>query len=365
MKKEVKSTDVFDIDKEFEKVDSPEILAYVPQRQAAKKAAEHIKSGLVKPATATTAEPESDKNRKETTELVKVKKESEMEKQEESKHKSSSNSSTSSSSSSSADSSSSSSSSSESEDANTKRKETPSESPFSLDSQELTKRANAKDRPFLDKAAKSAAYVSSSESSDEVHSSAPKRRPAPASVRKSNESPVGSPRAKSPLKKGADKKPQQKRSPRATRTGRTPRTSQVCDRLGDADVGTGDLSDNRRVDVEKVQSEDHSGEMGESGEKKGHKSNRLRSPLWKTNKKLETELCTLEREILERKNNRENSEAKTKSGLNQLLTVFDKNQSKEWHQKISTDENEVRSLISTYLVLAFYTVYYIVNKTLL
>jgi len=42
--KDVKNNDVYDFDKEFG--DGTEILAYVPQRQAAKKAAEHIKSGM-------------------------------------------------------------------------------------------------------------------------------------------------------------------------------------------------------------------------------------------------------------------------------------------------------------------------------
>lgn len=42
------SGDIFDIDKEMDKLENQEILAYVPQRQAAKKAAEHIKSGLGK-----------------------------------------------------------------------------------------------------------------------------------------------------------------------------------------------------------------------------------------------------------------------------------------------------------------------------
>ncbi|KAG5329422.1 RNO protein, partial [Acromyrmex charruanus] len=45
--KDTKNNDVYDFDKEF----GDEILAYVPQRQAAKKAAEHIKSGMgTKPA---------------------------------------------------------------------------------------------------------------------------------------------------------------------------------------------------------------------------------------------------------------------------------------------------------------------------
>ncbi|XP_043492959.1 PHD finger protein rhinoceros [Polistes fuscatus] len=43
-KDQTKTNDVYDFDKEFG--DGMEILAYVPQRQAAKKAAEHIKSGM-------------------------------------------------------------------------------------------------------------------------------------------------------------------------------------------------------------------------------------------------------------------------------------------------------------------------------
>ncbi|XP_014484114.1 PREDICTED: PHD finger protein rhinoceros [Dinoponera quadriceps] len=42
--KDTKNNDVYDFDKDFG--DGTEILAYVPQRQAAKKAAEHIKSGM-------------------------------------------------------------------------------------------------------------------------------------------------------------------------------------------------------------------------------------------------------------------------------------------------------------------------------
>lgn len=47
-KKENKGIEPIDLDKEIEKID-PDVLSYVPQRQAAIKAAEHIKSGLVKP----------------------------------------------------------------------------------------------------------------------------------------------------------------------------------------------------------------------------------------------------------------------------------------------------------------------------
>lgn len=348
VKKEVKSADVFDIDKEFEKAENSEAFTYVPQRQAAKKAAEHIKSGLVKPPAP--AEPESDKTKKEP-ELIKPKKESKSETESEkqdSKPKSSSNSSTSSSSSSSGDSSSSSSS--DSEDTCSKRKETttPSEGPFSVVSQELTKRANAKDRPFLDKAAKSKAFVSSSDSSDVSRPSSPVKiqaRHRPSVGRKPDESPVRPTRAKSPIRK-ADKKQQperkeQRRPSRASR-GRA-RPSDLHSRVGNADVRTGDLSDSECVDVEKVRGEDHPGKVGGFAEEKGHKPNKLRSPIWKTDKKLgdEVDLCTLEREILERKSSRESADAMSKSVFNK---VAERSAPRERRNKVSPDvskESEV------------------------
>ncbi|XP_034952499.1 PHD finger protein rhinoceros [Chelonus insularis] len=70
--KESKNNDIYDFDKDFG--DGTEILAYVPQRQAAKKAAEHIKSGLGTKSIAPEPEVVESKAKKDYSEN-KVKKE--------------------------------------------------------------------------------------------------------------------------------------------------------------------------------------------------------------------------------------------------------------------------------------------------
>ncbi|XP_063239806.1 PHD finger protein rhinoceros-like [Bacillus rossius redtenbacheri] len=73
--KDSKSGDIFEFEKDTIEPDAQEVLAYVPQRQAAKKAAAHIKSGMVKPV----AEPDSEggKQKKDVVESLKGKKEPE------------------------------------------------------------------------------------------------------------------------------------------------------------------------------------------------------------------------------------------------------------------------------------------------
>lgn len=233
-KESSKVADIFDIDKEMEKLDSQEILAYVPQRQAAKKAAEHIKSGLGKPVVP--PPDESDKVKKEQPEVKKK----EPAKVSESKRKSSSNSSSSSSSSSSTDSSTSSSS--DTDDEPTTNQQPRSESLFSnKESRETAKRTNAsKDWPFLDKGAKSATAASSS-STDSSDSSRP------ASPTK------GQQRGKSPDKKSTptsqrEEQTRMRGKGRSTPRGRQ-RPSKSGDRVGDANVRIRNLSDSQRSDA--------------------------------------------------------------------------------------------------------------------
>lgn len=196
LKKEKPAVDVFDLEKELEKaaVDNQDVFTYVPQRQAAKKAAQHIKSNMGKPPAPT--DPEADKTKKDVPEIGKTKKEPEKPKELEKSRepektrelenpkeqpekreirKSSSNSSVSSTSSSSGDSSSSSSSDSE---------------PEKPEKPKTTIRSEAKDRPFLDKGSESAACSSSSESSDESRPPTPdkskRKQPPPESPKKVN-----------------------------------------------------------------------------------------------------------------------------------------------------------------------------------
>lgn len=63
--------DVFDIEKEMDKLENQEILAYVPQRQAAKKAAEHIKSGLGKAPPSIVIEPSVEVEKPKSKEVKK------------------------------------------------------------------------------------------------------------------------------------------------------------------------------------------------------------------------------------------------------------------------------------------------------
>ncbi|KAJ8877766.1 hypothetical protein PR048_022221 [Dryococelus australis] len=73
--KDLKSNDIYEFEKDITEPDAQEILAYVPQRQAAKKAAAHIKSGMTKPVP----EPDSEgaKQKKDVVEALKGKKEPE------------------------------------------------------------------------------------------------------------------------------------------------------------------------------------------------------------------------------------------------------------------------------------------------
>lgn len=291
--------------KEVKKVplEEEEILAYVPQRQAAKKAAEHIKSGLGKPVV---AEAETAPTKvpplppaAATVESVKTKKEP-------AKHepnKSSSNSSMSSSSSSSGDSTTSSSSDSEEDDDKTttisnNKKETRSES-------QSTKRTTDKDWPFLDKAVKSTRSSSSSDSSD-TSPSPPPPPPQPPSTKQRTDSP----RKPTNISREEPNRRKSTTSSSSPRSRGRPRTTNASDRIRDTDGRPRNTSDSQSANVERISS-------GKSPEKKTTaKPNKLQSPIRKTDKKLDHESPTedvvnLEKEILERKSSKESCETKT------------------------------------------------------
>lgn len=107
------------------------------------------------------------------------------------------------------------------------------------------------------------------------------------------------------MQKVIDKKPVRKDPPPRTRTPRG-RPS-----VGDPDGRGRNLPDSKRVDVEKNRDEPiRTGRTAESAEKKTGKPDKLRSP--KKDAKLdEPDVFSLEKEILERKNNRESVESKS------------------------------------------------------
>ncbi|KAJ8937757.1 hypothetical protein NQ318_006620 [Aromia moschata] len=371
--KESKTQDVFDIDKEVEKVDAQEVLAYVPQRQAAKKAAEHIKSGLGKPfPTATEPSPDPEKAKKESE--PKAKKEPENKKTEtkkepepikpakvsESKRKSSTNSTSSSSSSTSSSSDTSTSSSSDSEEEPAKPQPR-SESLFSTSPRETIKRSTAKDWPFLDKGPRPAASSGSSSSSDSSAPSSP-RKPSPPPPSKTTDSPSrAAPEQPKPVRKSADKKqpaPTTKREepPRPRGRGRgtprgRPRTSASVsgDRVGDADVRPRDMSDGQRVGVEGEQAKGRKGkqsagdELDSNAQKEVPKPTKLLSPIRKTDKKLkdsrEPELGNLEKEIMERKVGKEGP-GKTKSTLDRLFGMSEKGKQEAKPERMEKPKKE-------------------------
>ncbi|KAK9751351.1 Enhancer of polycomb-like [Popillia japonica] len=334
-KKELKN-DIFDIDKEMDKLENQEILAYVPQRQAAKKATEHIKS-LGKPGVI-----ESDADKAKIAEHNKIKKiEPDIKKKEveekpakvfETKRKSSSNSSTSSTSSSSTDSSSSSTSDSEDEP----QSKTQSESSFLVQSREPTKRSSAKDRPFLDKDAKSSATSSSSDSSDSSRSSTP-TKPIPVTkpkVEHVNQQEQRKPHVAKSIRKSTDKKstPPEREEPvrirgKGRRRGR-PRSSNAGDWVRDVNVRPGDIANSQRRILDREEPKIRKGksiDMEDQSEKESDNATKpikLLSPIRKADKKLDDVNLTvsnLEKEILERKAGREGVASKAKSTLDKLF----------------------------------------------
>lgn len=362
--------DIFDLDKEMDKVDSQEILAYVPQRQAAKKAAEHIKSGLGKPVANTDVSGDGDKSKKDaepppkfkrdnvdgprTTlkkepEPDKVEKEKPPAKVSENKRKSSSASSSSSSSSSSSDSSSSSSSESD-EEPTAKAAPTRSESP-----REATKRSTAKDWPFLDKGTRPAASSSSSDSSDSSAASSPRRKSASPQPQPKAE-PARAPEVKQPATKSHTKSPDKKQpasspvkreehqQPRARGRGRPPRgrpraPSNTGGRIGDANVRSGDMSDGQRVSGSPRKGKLTAGDDPPEKETApataaappaaATDSRKLLSPIRKTDQKLKEEerlsaVSIIEKEILERKAAGKEKSSKARFTLDKLFGSPDK-----------------------------------------
>nr|XP_023014025.1 PHD finger protein rhinoceros [Leptinotarsa decemlineata] len=332
-KKESKQLpDVPEIDKEADKTETQELFAYVPQRQAAKKAAEHIKSGLGKP-TNPSAEPplqETEKMKKDVD--IKIKKDGDQKKGElkkesepakpakeiENKRKSSTASTSSSSSSSSTSSDSSSSSSSESEEEPVKAQPRSESPPLA---REPTKRRTSKDWPFLDKGPRSAATSGSSSSSDSSAPSSPRKPSPPPSLPKADSpSRAATEPSTKPVRKSNDKKqspPTDKREEQSKSRGRgraprgRPCASNSSDRVGDADVRPRDMSDGQRVSMEtergrgRSQRQASRDKMDNTVIEKETSESKLLSPVRKTDKKLkdskETEVNNLDKEVLERK----------------------------------------------------------------
>lgn len=267
-------TDIFDIEKELD--ENLEILSYVPQRQAAKKAAEHIKSGLGKPQNdvALPAPPPEKKDETKYKKAVVI--------EQESKRKSSSTS-TSSSSSSSSSSTSTSSSESEAEGAaRSKSNQQPrSESLFSSPPREQAKRTSAKDWPFLDKGTRS----ESTESSDSSRPATPK-----SSV---------------------------ERLPKREEPGRRPTKGRTRPPDGDASVRSRSQSDRPPKAGRKGKPD----EVAASPTEEVAKPDDVRAE--DRQKEPEPEIGLLEREILERKADRETTTTtvnnKSKSALERLL----------------------------------------------
>lgn len=302
--------------------DNQELLAFVPQRQAAKKAAEHIKSGLggSKSASTTTETsqttepaPKKDPPKTQPPPPAKI--------QQDNKRKSSTHSSSTSSSSSSSSSDTSSSSDSE---------ETPAPQPRSESRDESAKRSsNAKDWPFLDKGARSAASSSStsdsSGSSDDSSPSKPvaNRKPVTTPNKKSPATgkPVASPKKPQKIVDAADARkddkklsaiaPTKREEPARRGRGRPPRTRvQSGDRLRDVNVRPGDLPNDQRVSVEREQPEVKRvdvappADVPHSDIKKTDGAG-VQSPIGKTDEDVKPPEPDLEQEIRERKASKE------------------------------------------------------------
>ncbi|XP_018327190.1 PHD finger protein rhinoceros-like [Agrilus planipennis] len=355
-----------DSEKELEKDDVQDaLLAYVPQRQAAKKAAEHIKSGLgTKQLPAITEQLDTDKTKKDTKEqdLTKNRKESENKTKKEQESvkepivkpakiliESKTKSSSSSSSSSSTSSSDSSTSSSSDSDEPSPKIPPPSDNVVSSTSKEQSKRATAKDWPFLDKGPHSAASSSSSSSSESSRSSSPINQSSSSSIVKIPEpKPITRPTSK-PSRRPSDKgasSPVEREKPSNTHNanagGKVPRgrsiTSNSRDRTRDVHGRSRNISNNESLEREQrveIRERKPACDQKEHHEKKeGPRSGNLLSPIRKEDKKLvdehkdrkseydktESNLLNLEREILERKAGREAAISnKTRSTLDRLL----------------------------------------------
>lgn len=280
---------------------SEDLLAFVPQRQAAKKAAEHIKSGLGgSKSTSTTTETTEPPPKKDPpkTQPAKIQ-----------QRKSSTHSSSTSSSSSSSTSDSSSSSDSE------------APPPRSESRNESAKRSsNAKDWPFLDKGARSAASTSSTSDSSSDDSSKPVATPnkkSPATVRK--------------------RSPTKREEPTRRGRGRPPRTrAQSGDRIGDVNVRPGDLPNDQRVSVEREQPETTpAADVPHSDTKK---TDGVQSPIGKTDENVKPDL---EKEIRERKASKENP-----SHQSTLEKLFGSPHNKKTNTENKTNETKLSDEIS-------------------
>ncbi|KAG4067456.1 hypothetical protein HA402_009693 [Bradysia odoriphaga] len=246
-------------EKQKETKDKDIIVAYVPQRQAAKKAAEHIKSGLGKPA------PDSQGNVQATVDekpkaqpYYRTKSERRKEIGE-------------SSTSSSSDSSSSSSSDSEDEEASTVAK----------NSVKDAKSDKAKDLPFLNKDSKSSGSVTSNDSSDSDSESSSasnasesykkrKRKPSVSSAKAIKQTPqkcrkdINNKKPNRELEQSASNTETFKRDEPSTKTPTTPksigrggkRSSISCNRRQSADLRSGNLAKGAKTASETIETAD-------------------------------------------------------------------------------------------------------------
>lgn len=291
-----------------DKGDGQEILSYVPQRQAARKAAEHIKSGLGKaPINEPTAD--SEKSKKES-ENIKGEVETENQKEKEVKRKLSSDGSRSSSSVSSSGSSSSCSSDSEKDvkkskssdserEQRTKSFESHKESRISkskglFSPHESTERTSCEDWPFLDKAAKSPISTSSSDSnnSNHLHSFSKHIQTKQSRIPSPTKEDTRKHFFPEDVESKPTKKPMSERKESPCNRKRASRDySQSSDsghRIGDADVRTGAVSDSRSSTLgeSRYNRKEKSNENKKLLETKHTESNIVLSPIRKSPKKI-------------------------------------------------------------------------------
>ncbi|XP_077302362.1 PHD finger protein rhinoceros [Arctopsyche grandis] len=299
--KSLSSSDLFDFEKESEK-DNQDILAYVPQRQAAKKAAEHIKSGMSKVPEGTT----DDANKKKepvAVETPKSKTSSPVKDDKKPRSRKSSSSSTSSSSSYC-------SSSSSDDDDNTNRNDVPK---ILLEVKKMYPKSvlspsRSAILPFLDKGTKVLSSSSDSEADNDSHPT--NRQSPPRSRKKSSSSPTQAPRATaSSSRKISENKtrviesvPECGANTSATEREKSSRTSSTASRVSTRTrtrsiTGSGNLFDRKDsgqgklvkgetvVSVSKDSGEEAGGSTSKDS-KENRESSKLPFAQWKADKKL-------------------------------------------------------------------------------
>lgn len=296
-----KSPDLFDLEKEVEK--ETEVIAYVPQRQAAKKAAEHIKSGLIKPGVVPEVEiqpvkpkePEVKPPIKKEMEIIKTTKpEIKVDKKVKAKEVSSTSSSSSCSSS-----------------------DTTTSSSSESESDSVSKSNVAKDWPFLDKVTKPVATItpssdtSSSSSESDTEKLVTTNKVPTKSIELTNDKKLKTEHKPiEPKPEKVESKPKIELPPSPTivegeessrKRTRSKRSSNTSDKIGDVSTRTRDITPSKleskssperikkdisKSDIRKRKSLDVKDRT--NVEKTSIKSNQLCSPIRKTDKKVET-----------------------------------------------------------------------------